>query len=141
MIALISASFSWTLKAIGPNKLVLCLNRVIIFELGYRSDKMILHTNVMRDGNPLVLVHSGGMTGLTEYEEQADLKAPTLCIVGEQQELEVFATVTYKQLNPHINISVVPFAGHLAHRDQPELYSRTLHTFIESREMIGGNGD
>jgi esterase len=62
----------------------------------------------------------------------ADLKVPTLCMVGEQQELEVSAAVTYKQLNSRIKIAVVPFAGHLVHREQPELYSQTLYTFIEN---------
>jgi len=60
----------------------------------------------------------------------SDLKVPALCMVGEQQELEVSATITYKRLNSYINISVVPLAGHLVHRDQPELYSHVLYTFI-----------
>ena len=62
----------------------------------------------------------------------ADLKVPTLCMMGEQQELEVSSTVKYKQLNSNINISIIPFAGHLVHRDQPELYTQTLHTFIKN---------
>src|SRR5699024_11732839 len=33
---------------------------------------MILHTNITGEGTTLVLIHSGGMTGLTEYEEQND---------------------------------------------------------------------
>lgn len=62
----------------------------------------------------------------------ANLKVPTLCMVGEQEKLEVSAAVTYKKLNSHINISVIPFAGHLVHRDQPELYSQVLYTFIKN---------
>lgn len=61
-----------------------------------------------------------------------NLKAPTLCMMGENQELEVSATVRYKQLNPNINISIVPFAGHLVHREQPEIYSQILYTFISN---------
>lgn len=60
------------------------------------------------------------------------LEVPALCMVGEQQELEVSAAVLYKQLNSTINISVVPFAGHLVHRNQPDLYSQILYTFIEN---------
>ncbi len=33
---------------------------------------MILHTNIVGEGEPLVLIHSGGMTGLTEYHEQSE---------------------------------------------------------------------
>lgn len=60
------------------------------------------------------------------------LRVPTLCLVGEKQELEVSAAASYKQLNSHINISVIPLAGHLVHRDQPELYSQVLSAFIEN---------
>lgn len=62
----------------------------------------------------------------------AELKVATLCMMGEQQELEVSSTVRYKQLNSNINISVIPFVGHLVHRDQPDLFTQTLHTFIRN---------
>lgn len=60
----------------------------------------------------------------------AGLNVPTLCMVGEQQTLEVSAAITYKQLNADINIAVIPFAGHLVHREQPELYSQILYTWV-----------
>ncbi len=34
---------------------------------------MILHAHISGEGEPIVLLHSGGMTGLVEYEEQAAL--------------------------------------------------------------------
>ncbi|MGD7053399.1 alpha/beta fold hydrolase [Sutcliffiella horikoshii] len=64
----------------------------------------------------------------------SDLEIPILCIVGEEQEVEVSAAITYKQLNPNINISVIPFAGHLVHREQPDLYSLTLCTFLQGKK-------
>ncbi|MDX8367991.1 alpha/beta hydrolase [Cytobacillus sp. IB215665] len=67
-----------------------------------------------------------------ETGDVANIKIPTLCIVGEKQELEVSAAITYKQLNASINIAVIPFAGHLVHREQPDLYSQILHTFIKN---------
>ncbi|WP_411334397.1 alpha/beta fold hydrolase [Metabacillus indicus] len=60
------------------------------------------------------------------------LEIPVLCLVGENQELEVEAAVAYKQLYSAINIAVIPFAGHLVHREQPDLYSQTLHTFLKN---------
>lgn len=65
-----------------------------------------------------------------ETGDVSNIKIPTLCIVGEKQEIEISAAITYKQLNSNINISVIPFAGHLVHREQPHLYSQTLHTFL-----------
>ncbi|TYS58112.1 alpha/beta hydrolase [Sutcliffiella horikoshii] len=81
------------------------------------------------------LLHSFNEDGFYPFDETGDvsnIKIPTLCIVGEKQNLEVSAAITYKQLNSNINISVIPFAGHLVHREQPDLYSQTLHTFLKS---------
>lgn len=33
---------------------------------------MILHTHISGEGEPIVLLHSGGMTGLVEFEEQVE---------------------------------------------------------------------
>lgn len=33
---------------------------------------MILHANISGAGEPIVFLHSGGMTGLTEFEEQTE---------------------------------------------------------------------
>lgn len=47
---------------------------------------LILHTTINGEGEPLVLIHSGGMTGQTEYEEQSDY----------------FATNNYKVIRPDL---------------------------------------
>ncbi|SDN77932.1 alpha/beta fold hydrolase [Alkalicoccus daliensis] len=65
-----------------------------------------------------------------QLKEAALIDLPALCLTGEEQELEVSSAVAFKQLNPHIRISVIPFAGHLVHRDQPDLYSRMLEYFL-----------
>ncbi|MFC4323102.1 alpha/beta fold hydrolase [Litchfieldia salsa] len=65
-----------------------------------------------------------------ELGDVSSLKIPTLCIVGDKEELEISAVTTYKMLNPTFNISVIPFAGHLVHREQPDLYSKTLEILL-----------
>lgn len=35
-----------------------------------RGEYMILHAHISGEGEPIILLHSGGMTGLVEYEEQ-----------------------------------------------------------------------
>ena len=67
-----------------------------------------------------------------ETGDVSDLRVPTLCLFGEAEENERSAAMAYKQLKPDIHVSIIPFAGHLVHRDQPDLYSQTLYTFIES---------
>ncbi len=76
------------------------------------------------------LLYSFNEDGFYPFDETGDvsnIRLPTLCIVGEKQNLEVSAAITYKQLNSNINIS-----GHLVHREQPFLYSQTLHTFLKN---------
>lgn len=67
-----------------------------------------------------------------ETGDLSELSVPTLCLFGEAEENERLAAMAYKQLKPDIHVSIIPFAGHLVHRDQPDLYSQTLYTFIES---------
>lgn len=66
-----------------------------------------------------------------ETSEVSSIKIPTIYMVGEKQEIEVSAALTFKQLNQEFHISIIPFAGHLVHRDQPELYSQILHAFLK----------
>ena len=42
----------------------------------------------------------------------SNLKVPSLCMVGGTAEQEYFAALSFKQLNPAIQISIIPFAGH-----------------------------
>ena len=71
-----------------------------------------------------------------ETGELSDVTAPILCMVGEREELEVEAAITYKKLHTNMQIAVIPFAGHLVHRDQPDLYIRTLSTFIQHHSNL-----
>ncbi|MGE7603447.1 alpha/beta fold hydrolase [Peribacillus sp. NPDC097675] len=73
-----------------------------------------------------------------ETGDVSNLRVPTLCLFGEAEENERSAAISYKQLKPDVHVSIIPLAGHLVHRDQPELYSQTLYTFIESldKEII-----
>ncbi|HDR5105801.1 TPA: alpha/beta hydrolase, partial [Bacillus anthracis] len=48
---------------------------------------------------------------------------------------EVVAATTFKQLNANIHIAVIPFAGHLVHNDQPEIYSDILSNFLQNAQV------
>lgn len=67
-----------------------------------------------------------------ETSDVANLKVPTLCIVGGDSEDEVTAATTFKQLNNNIHIAVIPFAGHLVHNDQPKMYSYIVSNFLQN---------
>lgn len=48
---------------------ILIINGILHFKGG---GYMILHTHISGEGEPIVLLHSGGMTGLVEFEEQVE---------------------------------------------------------------------
>ncbi|KFN03651.1 alpha/beta hydrolase [Bacillus clarus] len=67
-----------------------------------------------------------------ETSNVSNLQVPTLCIVGGGSEDEVSAAISFKQLNADIHIAVIPFAHHLVHNDQPEMYSHILSNFLQN---------
>ena len=67
-----------------------------------------------------------------ETGDVVDLAVPALCLVGGGSADEFAAAEAYKRLNRDLHISILPFAGHLVHREQPELYAHTLNTFLNS---------
>ncbi|EOV9527247.1 alpha/beta fold hydrolase [Bacillus cytotoxicus] len=68
----------------------------------------------------------------SETREVSSLQVPSLCIVGGESKAEVTAAMIFKELNPAIHIAVIPFASHLVHRDQPDVYSNILSKFLQS---------
>lgn len=67
------------------------------------------------------------------YSKLANVKSmtvPMLCLIGEEQPNEIEAALLFKELQPAIHLAIVPFAGHLVHRDQPDHYAVALETFL-----------
>jgi pimeloyl-ACP methyl ester carboxylesterase len=68
------------------------------------------------------------------------LKCPTLYIVGEDKKHEIEGASIYAIQNKHIHVAVVPYAGHLVHSEQPEVYTAILNLFI-NKVMVGDTHD
>ena len=68
------------------------------------------------------------------------LKCPTLYIVGEDKKHEIEGVSIYSRQNEYIHVAVVPFAGHLVHSEQPEVYSMILNLFL-SKVQVGDPSD
>ncbi|MCG7342596.1 alpha/beta hydrolase [Sporosarcina sp. ACRSL] len=65
-----------------------------------------------------------------------ELRCRTLFIVGEEKEHEVLGVTIYPKQNQQVHIAVVPFAGHLVHNEQPELYTKILERFLNERRYF-----
>ncbi|SES90845.1 Pimeloyl-ACP methyl ester carboxylesterase [Oceanobacillus limi] len=93
--------------------------------------------NAIHDGDWKELLHSTQNTDWYPFDETADLSMlnmPILFIVGEQNEHETIGTITYPKTNENIHVSIIPFAGHVVHLDQPEMYNKIVEGFFQHAE-------
>ncbi|MGD6874750.1 alpha/beta fold hydrolase [Sutcliffiella horikoshii] len=101
----------------------------------FENEEAVAFLNEIHGNNDWkALLHSFHTEDFYPFEEIGDvgnLGVPTLCMVGEKQSLEVSAAIIFQEKNPNIHMAVIPFAGHLVHREQPDLYSQTLESFLQ----------
>lgn len=67
------------------------------------------------------------------FEETKDLEGITcsvLYIVGEGNKDETKGAILYPLMKENVHVSIIPFAGHLIHSDQPEIYTKVLEIFL-----------
>ncbi|WP_377890068.1 alpha/beta fold hydrolase [Alkalihalobacillus sp. R86527] len=76
------------------------------------------------------------------FEHTADLNridAPILYMVGEGNKDEVISASTYQRMHENVHVSVIPFASHLVHVEQPALYTEMLLAFLDKVEEKNRN--
>ncbi|WP_078380659.1 alpha/beta fold hydrolase [Sutcliffiella halmapala] len=66
-----------------------------------------------------------------ETKDVTAIKVPVLFLVGEGKKHEVIGAITYPKANENIHVSVIPFASHLVHAEQPQLYTNILEVFLK----------
>ncbi|MYL56271.1 alpha/beta fold hydrolase [Virgibacillus halodenitrificans] len=69
------------------------------------------------------------------FEETKDLEgiaAPVLYIVGEEKDMETKGALLYPSLQDNVHVSIIPFASHLVHLEQPKIYTQILEEFIDN---------
>lgn len=74
------------------------------------------------------------------FEETKDLdgiNSPILYIVGEGKKAEVKGALLYRSMKDDVHVSIIPFASHLVHSEQPVIYTKILDGFIN--EVNKGN--
>lgn len=60
------------------------------------------------------------------------IHAPILCMVGEGSKHETKSAMDYSKMKDNVHVAIIPFAGHLVHSEQPEIYSKILEEFINN---------
>lgn len=69
-----------------------------------------------------------------ETKDLIAIQVPVLFLVGEGKKHEVIGAITYPKANQNIHVSVVPFASHLVHAEQPKIYTNILEVFLKKVE-------
>ena len=73
------------------------------------------------------------------FEETKDLDGiacPVLYMVGEENKDETKGSIVYPLMKENVHVSIIPFAGHLIHSDQPEIYTKVLELFINKGDKV-----
>ncbi|MFP3323503.1 alpha/beta hydrolase [Planococcus sp. SIMBA_160] len=65
-----------------------------------------------------------------ETKDLSDIDSPVLYIAGEGNPSEVEGVLYYPGKHDHVHVSVIPFASHLVHAEQAEVYTQTLELFL-----------
>ncbi|CAN7280666.1 alpha/beta fold hydrolase [Rossellomorea sp. LjRoot5] len=66
-----------------------------------------------------------------EYTSDLDnISAPILFMVGEGNPAEVETAAKYRNIHSQIHVCVIPFASHLVHVENPNLYTNVLLEFL-----------
>ncbi len=107
-----------------------------------KSEEAIAYFDDIHDGDWRTLLSSTEDSDWYPFEltgDLSDLEMPTLFLVGEERELETKGIEVYPAMNDKIHVSVIPFAGHNVHLEQPELYSSILALFLNNlqAEVLG----
>ncbi|WP_231607247.1 alpha/beta fold hydrolase [Fictibacillus sp. 18YEL24] len=68
-------------------------------------------------------------------EDIKKIKPPVLMINGSIELHEVEAAIYLKKQNNEFEIGLIPFAGHTANIDQPEIYNRMVSSFLEKARI------
>lgn len=73
------------------------------------------------------------------FEETKDLDgidSPVLYMVGEGNRAETKGALVYPLMKEDVHVSIIPFASHLVHSEQPEIYTKILEVFINEIDKL-----
>ncbi|MCA0970172.1 alpha/beta hydrolase [Halobacillus litoralis] len=77
------------------------------------------------------MAQDGSWYPFEETKNLGDIDVPILFMVGERNLHEVKGAALYPEQSDRVRVAVLPFAAHLVHDEQPELYSTILRQFLE----------
>ncbi|WLR41611.1 alpha/beta hydrolase [Bacillus carboniphilus] len=105
-----------------------------------RNDEIVTYFNQLHGEGWQRFIEMGKDENFYPFDETRDLtnlQMTTLFMVGEGLESERIGAILYPKLNKNVHVSIIPFASHLVHTEQPELYTNVLEAFLDSNMKTG----
>ncbi|NDI33282.1 alpha/beta fold hydrolase [Chengkuizengella sediminis] len=78
----------------------------------------------------IYMAHNEEWYPFEETKNVGNFNFPVLFMVGEGNKNEINGAMIYPRRNDKIHISIIPFASHLVHSEQPQIYTHVLEEFI-----------
>lgn len=78
--------------------------------------------NLAQDENWYPFNLTGHLDGMT---------SPVLYMVGEGNKTETKGALLYPAMKEDVHVCIIPFAAHLVHDEQPEIYTKVLERFLQ----------
>lgn len=102
-----------------------------------KSKEAIAYFDRIHESDWRKLLEITGEADWYPFEETADLsmlEMPVLFVVGEGNTNETIGAQIYPKTNKNIHVAIIPFASHLVHLDQPEIYMKVVEDFLKRVE-------
>lgn len=98
------------------------------------NNKIVAHFDSLHKGDWKKFIEITQDGNWYPFEETGDvsmLKMPVLFLVGEGNKIETQGALLYPQMNDKIHVSIIPFAAHNVHLEQPEIYIKIVEEFLK----------
>ncbi|MCG1010707.1 alpha/beta fold hydrolase [Salinicoccus sp. ID82-1] len=98
-----------------------------------KDPETVVYFDSIHKGNWRELLQTTQESDWYPFNETADLSMldlPVLYIVGEHNAHETAGVLIYPKMNKNVHASIIPFAGHVVHLEQPEIYNKILENFL-----------
>ncbi|TVT27793.1 alpha/beta fold hydrolase [Salinicoccus cyprini] len=98
-----------------------------------KDPETVVYFDSIHKGNWRELLQTTQESDWYPFNETADLSMldlPVLYIVGEHNAHETAGVLIYPKMNKNVHSSIIPFAGHVVHLEQPEIYNKILENFL-----------
>ncbi|WP_137790122.1 alpha/beta hydrolase [Bacillus sp. E(2018)] len=102
------------------------------------NQEIIDYFNTLHGTGWKQFIYMGRNVDWYPFKETSELKMihlPILFVVGEGNVNETKGALLYPKFNKYVHVSIIPFAAHLVHSEQPEIYTKIIEVFLNKHRI------